>query len=452
MTKNLNLFNTLSNKKEKFVPINDNKVGMYVCGPTVYDFPHIGNARPLVVFDVLFRLLKKIYDKNNITYVRNITDIDDKIIDSSKKKKKSIKELTETITKIFHKDCDYLNCLKPTFEPKATEHIKEMISMVSNLCKDKHAYENEKHVYFSVSSFKEYGKLSNKNSEELVAGSRVEVSKYKKDPLDFVLWKPSETDDPGWDSPWGRGRPGWHLECSVMSEKFLGKNFDIHGGGLDLIFPHHENEIAQSCCANKIDNLANYWVHNGFVTFDKEKMSKSLGNIVAIHKLKENINGQVVRLALLSSHYKQPLDWNEKLIKESQNTLDKWYSQFEKTDSVEFQEDVLHSLLEDLNTPEYISKLHLLYDESSKGNKSSKVKFLSACKLIGLLEEDKESWESFKKSKAHVDENFINQKIKDRHKARKEGNYKLADNIRKELENSGVMIEDKKDQTTWRYK
>ena len=452
MNKNLNFFNTLTNKKEKFVPLNNNKIGMYVCGPTVYDFSHIGNARPLVIFDVLFRLLQSIYGKNKITYVRNITDIDDKIIESSKKKNKGIKELTETITKNFYEDCRYLNCLNPTFEPKATEHIQGMINMVSNLLKYKHAYENEKHVYFSVSSFKKYGRLSNKNSEQLIAGSRVEVSKYKKNPLDFVLWKPSEENDPGWDSPWGRGRPGWHLECSVMSEKFLGKKFDIHGGGLDLVFPHHENEIAQSCCANKTDNFANYWLHNGFVTFDKEKMSKSLGNIVTINKLKENINGQVVRLALLSSHYKQPLDWNEKLIKESQNTLDKWYSQFEKTDSEELSDNVLNSLLEDLNTPEYIAKLHLLYDESSKGNKSSKIKFLSACKQIGLLEEDKKTWENFKKFKAKIDENFITQKIKDRGEARKNGDYKLADSIRKELENSGVIIEDKQDKTAWKYK
>jgi len=452
MTKNLNIFNTLSNKKEKFTPLDNSKVGMYVCGPTVYDFPHIGNARPLVVFDVLFRLLKKVYGENKITYVRNITDIDDKIIESSKKNKKSIDELTKTVTASFHEDCKYLNCLKPSFEPKATEHIEEMISMVANLIKSKHAYENAKHVYFSVSSFKEYGKLSNKNSEQLVAGSRVEISKYKKDPLDFVLWKPSDVNDPGWDSPWGRGRPGWHLECSVMSEKFLGKKFDIHGGGLDLVFPHHENEIAQSRCANKTNNFANYWLHNGFVTFDKEKMSKSIGNIVAIHKLRENINGQVVRLALLSSHYKQPLDWNEKLIKESQNTLNKWYGLFEKTDSEELQDDVLDPLLEDLNTPEYISKLHLLYDESSKGNKSSKAKFLSACQLIGLLEDDKRSWENFKKSKAKVDESFISKKIKDRNNARKQGDYKLADVIRKELENNGVIIEDKQDQTTWKYK
>ena len=380
---------------------------MYVCGPTVYDFPHIGNARPLVVFDVLYRLLQSLYGKNKVTYVRNITDIDDKIIESSKKNKKTIKTLTETITKSFHEDCKYLNCLNPTFEPKATEHIKGMINMVSILLKNNHAYENKKHVYFSVSSFKKYGRLSNKNSEQLISGSRVEVSKYKKDPLDFVLWKPSDENDPGWDSPWGRGRPGWHLECSVMSEKFLGKQFDIHGGGLDLVFPHHENEIAQSCCANKTDNFANYWLHNGFVTFDKEKMSKSIGNIVTISKLRENVNGQVVRLALLSSHYKQPLDWNEKLIKECQSTLEKWYSQFEKVNPEELQDDVLKPLQEDLNTPEYIAKLHSLFEESSKGNKSSKVKFLSACKQIGLLV-DRRSWEEFKKSKVKIDENFIN--------------------------------------------
>jgi len=451
MNKNLNFFNTLSNKKEKFVPINNNKVGMYVCGPTVYDLPHIGNARPLVVFDVLFRLLRSLYGKSKVTYVRNITDIDDKIIESSKKSKKSIKELTETITKSFHEDCEYLNCLNPTFEPKATEHIKEMINMVSNLLKNNHAYENEKHVYFSVSSFKKYGRLSNKNSQELVAGTRVEVSKYKKDPLDFVLWKPSDEKDPGWDSPWGRGRPGWHLECSVMSEKFLGKQFDIHGGGLDLVFPHHENEIAQSCCTNKTENFANYWLHNGFVTFDKEKMSKSIGNIVTINKLRENVNGQVIRLALLSSHYKQPLDWNEKLINQSRNTLDKWYGQFEKINPEDLEDDVLKPLQEDLNTPEYIAKLHSLFEDSSRGNKSSKVKFLSACQQIGLLE-DRQKWENYKKSKVKVDENFINQQIKDRNNARKKGNYELADTIRKELENNGIIIEDKENKTTWKYK
>jgi len=452
MNKQLNIFNTLSGQKEKFVPINKNKVGMYVCGPTVYDFPHIGNARPLVVFDVLYRLLSKIFGKNKVTYVRNITDIDDKIIDSSKKNKVTVDKLTTSITKSFYEDCKYLNCLKPNFEPRATEHIKDMIVMTENLLKNNYAYEKDKHVYFSVNSFKNYGKLSKKNTEELVAGARVEVSKLKKDPLDFVLWKPSSIEDPGWDSPWGRGRPGWHLECSVMSEKFLGKNFDIHGGGLDLIFPHHENEIAQSCCSNKVEKFANYWLHNGYVTFNKEKMSKSLGNIITIEKMRGTINGQVIRLALLSAHYKQPLDWNENLIKESQNTLDKWYTLFEKTTQDDLDDDLLKPLLEDINTPGYISKLHLLYDKASKGDSSSRKLFLAGCKLIGLLEEDLETWKKFKKTKSKIDEKTIKSKIKDRENARKKGNYKLADSIRKELESSGVIIKDKGDKTTWKYK
>ena len=448
----LNLSNTITGKREIFVPINPKKIGMYVCGPTVYDFPHIGNARPLVVFDILYRVLTKLFGKTNVTYVRNITDIDDKIIESSKNKKISIDELTSSITKSFHDDCMYLNCLKPSSEPKATEHIKEMITMTENLLKNNHAYEKDKHVYFSINSFKNYGKLSNKNPEELVAGARVEVSKLKKHPLDFVLWKPSTTEDPGWDSPWGRGRPGWHLECSVMSEKFLGKNFDIHGGGLDLIFPHHENEIAQSCCANKTDKFANFWLHNGYVTFNNEKMSKSLGNIVTIEKMRGAINGQVIRLALLSTHYKQPLDWNENLIKESQNTLDKWYGQFENTKQDDLNEDLLQPLLEDINTPGYISKLHLLYDKASKGDTSSKKLFIAGCRLIGLLDEDLETWKKFKKIKSKIDEKTIENKITDRENARKKGDYKLADDIRKDLESYGVVIEDKEDKTTWRYK
>jgi len=449
MNKQLNIFNTLSGQKEKFIPINKNKVGMYVCGPTVYDFPHIGNARPLVVFDVLYRLLLNIFGKNKVTYVRNITDIDDKIIESSKKNKIPIDMLTTSTTKSFHDDCKYLNCLKPSFEPKATEHIKGMIAMTERLLKNKNAYEKDKHVYFSVNSFKNYGKLSKKNTEELVAGARVEVSKLKKNPLDFVLWKPSSSEDPGWDSPWGRGRPGWHLECSVMSEKFLGKNFDIHGGGLDLVFPHHENEIAQSCCANKVEKFSNYWLHNGYVTFNKEKMSKSLGNIITIEKMRGTINGQVIRLALLSTHYKQPLDWNKNLLEESKNTLDKWYTQFEKITQNDLDDDLLKPLLEDINTPGYISKLHLLYDKASKGDSSSKKLFLAGCKLIGLLEEDLETWKKFKKTKSKIDEKTIKSKIKDRENARKKGNYKLADSIRKELESSGVIIKDKGDKTTW---
>ena len=291
-----------------------------------------------------------------------------------------------------------------------------------------------------------------KNPDELVAGGRGEVSKSKKHPLDFVLWKPSVTEDPGWVSPWGRGRPGWHLECSVMSEKFLGKNFDIHGGGLDLIFPHHENEIAQSCCANEVEKFANYWIHNGYVTFNKEKMSKSLGNIVTIEKMRKTINGQVIRLALLSSHYKQPLDWNENLIKESQSTLDKWYTQFENTKDDNLNQDLLEPLLEDLNTPGYIAKLHSLYDKASKGDNSSKKLFLAGCKIIGLLEEDLATWQKFKKTRSRIDEKTIQNKINDRDRARKKGDYKLADSIRKQLDNSGVVIEDKGDKTIWKYK
>ena len=279
---NLYLSNSLTRKKEIFKPINPEKISLYACGPTVYDKPHVGNARALVIFDLLFRILKEIYGKNKVTYVRNITDIDDKIIEVSKKRGIEIVELTSEITKEFHLNCTSLFCMKPTLEPKATDHVNEMISMIDNLMKLNAAYENNGHVYFSVSSFKNYGKLSNKRIDELKIGARVDISDLKKDPLDFVLWKPSNKDEPGWNSPWGRGRPGWHLECSVMSEKYLGSQFDIHGGGLDLIFPHHENEIAQSCVNNRTEIFANYWVHNGFVTFDKEKMSKSLGNISTI--------------------------------------------------------------------------------------------------------------------------------------------------------------------------
>ena len=449
---NLNLTNSLTNKKEIFNPINPGKASLYACGPTVYDSPHVGNARALVVFDLLFRILIELYGEKKVTYVRNITDIDDKIIEASKYKKISISDLTQKITEKFHNDCKNLFCLSPSKEPKATDYVDEMIKMTEKLIKKKAAYEIKGHVYFSVSSFKNYGKLSNKKPDDLKSGARVEVSKLKNDPLDFVLWKPSDTNDPGWDSPWGRGRPGWHLECSVMSEKFLGKNFDIHGGGLDLIFPHHENEIAQSCCANKVEKFANYWLHNGYVTFNKEKMSKSLGNIITIEKMRKTINGQVIRLALLSSHYKQPLDWNENLIKESQNTLDKWYTQFEKNKEDVLNQDLLEPLLEDINTPGYIAKLHLLFDKASKGDNSSKKLFLAGCKLIGLLEEDLETWNKFKKARSKVDEKTIQSKIKDRDLARKKGDYKLADNIRKELESKGVIIEDKDKKTIWKYK
>jgi len=449
MNHNLKLTNSLTRKKELFKPISPENITMYACGPTVYDNPHVGNARTLVVFDILYRVLKKLF--TNVKYVRNITDVDDKIIEASKNKKISINEITKNVTKVFHKNCKSLNCLVPTNEPRATDHIQEMVEMTKSLIKKNFAYSVEGHVYFSVSTFKEYGKLSNKNLDELKAGSRIEISKLKKNPMDFVLWKPSLPDDPGWESPWGRGRPGWHLECSVMSEKYLGKNFDIHGGGLDLIFPHHENEIAQSCCNNSTEKFSNYWVHNGFVTINKEKMSKSLGNIVSISDAVDKYSGQVVRLALLSAHYSQPLDWNEKLLEEQKSIIEKWYQMYDETNE-EISLDIIETLLDDLNSPGFIAKIHELYVSAKKGDEQSKKSFNSACKLIGLFNLNKDEWEKFKKIKIDISETFILKKINDRLIAKQKGDFKLADQIRNELLSKGVVIEDQKDKTIWKLK
>jgi cysteinyl-tRNA synthetase len=446
----IKLNNSLTRKKELFKPINSKNITMYACGPTVYDNPHVGNARTLVVFDTLFRVLKMIYG-DNIKYVRNITDIDDKIIEMAKKKNLPIEKITKEVTDIFHKDCKSLNCLKPTVEPRATKHIKEMIKMTSSLINKNFAYENKGHVYFSVSSFKNYGKLSNKNLDELKTGVRVEISELKKNPMDFVLWKPSEGNEPGWDSPWGKGRPGWHLECSVMSEKYLGKKFDIHGGGLDLIFPHHENEIAQSCCNSSTDNLANYWIHNGFVTMNKEKMSKSLGNSVTISDAVKKYTGQVVRLTLLSAHYSQPLDWNDEILNSQKNTINKWYNLYEDT-SEENLLDISDSLLDDLNTPGFIAKIHELYSNAQNGNKKSKSLFNSACRLIGLFNVNKIEWENLKKIKFDISEDFIIKKINERKEAKENRDYVLADKIRKELLSKGIIIEDQKNKTNWKFK
>ena len=447
---NLLLTNSLTKKKEIFKPINQNKISMYACGPTVYDSPHVGNARSLVVFDVLFRVLKFIYG-SKVNYVRNITDVDDKIIEASKQKNKNIKEITNEITKIFHQNCESLNCLKPTVEPKATDHIKEMITMSLSLIEKGFAYVNQGHVYFDINSFKDYGKLSNKNLDELKSGSRIEVSDLKKHPMDFVLWKPSkDIEDLGWESPWGRGRPGWHLECSVMSEKYLGKHFDIHGGGLDLIFPHHENEIAQSCSNNNSKSFANYWIHNGFVTINNEKMSKSLGNIITISEAVSKFSGQVVRLALLSAHYSQPLDWNDQLLRNQESVLNKWYSLY--TDVKENNFDIDEILLDDLNTPGFIAKIHELYNSASKGNNEKKIKFNQACRLLGLFNVSKNEWENFKKKKIKVSEKYIMEKIDARSKAKDKGDFTLADKIREELLSNGILIEDQKDKTIWKYK
>ena len=453
MNKDIFLSNSLGNKKEKFVPINKNKIGIYVCGPTVYDDSHIGNARPLVIFDILYRVLKCKFGEKTVTYVRNITDIDDKIIQSSNEKKISTQELTKKITKNFHEDCAYLGCQKPTFEPKATENISLMIEMINKLIQNGYAYLNNLHIYFEVKKFKDYGKLSNKNLDELIAGSRVEVSENKKNPEDFVLWKPSKDNEPFWESPWGKGRPGWHLECSVMSKKYLGDKFDIHGGGRDLIFPHHENEIAQSRCANDTKVFANYWIHNGFITMSNEKMAKSQGNILKTMDLKKKINGQVLRLALMSAHYKQSLDWNDKLLEDSKSTIDKWYQMFVSIkNKIKIPETMLLPLCDDLNTPGYIGNLHKLFDKANSGNSKDKEIFVSACNFVGLLNETKEQWLEFKKTRSSISENEILSKINLRNKARESKDYGFADKIRKELLDKGVLIEDKNGKTIWKYK
>ena len=443
------LTNNLTNKKELFTPKDKTNVGMYVCGPTVYDDPHIGNARPLVIFDILFKLLKNNFSK--VTYVRNITDIDDKIIKSSQEQKISTKELTEKVTSSFLKDCEFLNCEDPTHQPKATEHINLMIQMINDLIKKGFAYENKKHVYFEVKKFSDYGKLSNKNLEDLIAGSRVEISENKKNSEDFVLWKPSNNDEPAWDSPWGKGRPGWHLECSAMSKKFLGNEFDIHGGGIDLIFPHHENEIAQSRCANDTKVFANYWVHNAFITMSNEKMAKSQGNILKIKSFRNKISGQIIRLALISAHYKQPLDWNDKLLSNCESTLDKWYKVYSSSSkSIKVPDEILKPLYEDLNTPGYIANLHKLFEKANKGENVDL--FISACKFIGLMNENAEEWNEFKKKRVSITDREIENMLSLRDKARENKNYKEADRIRDELLDKGVLIEDKDGKTLWKFK
>ena len=453
MNKDIFLTNNLSNKKEKFIPLDQNNVGMYVCGPTVYDNPHIGNARPLVIFDILYKVLKSKYGHNKITYIRNITDVDDKIIKSSKEKNISILDLTNSVIAEFDDDCNYLNLENPSQQPKATEHIDLMIEMINSLINKGFAYEANNHVYFEVSKFSDYGKLSNKKLEDLISGSRVEVSKNKKKSEDFVLWKPSINDEPFWDSPWGKGRPGWHLECSAMSKKYLGNVFDIHGGGIDLIFPHHENEIAQSRCVNDTKVFANYWVHNAFITMSNEKMAKSTGNILKIKDFKDNTDGQVLKLALMSAHYKQPLDWNEKLLEDCKNTIDKWYEVYKvlKDKSV-LNEDILSPLYDDLNTPGYIANLHKLYDKALKGNDADKNLFVTACNFIGILNKTKEEWLEFKKKKLSITEADILKKIELRNKAREDKDYKQADLIRDELLDKGVLIEDKDGKTIWKFK
>ena len=449
------LFNTLSGNKERLEAINPKHLKIYACGPTVYNYAHIGNARMAVVFDTLVRTLRVIYPK--VTYVSNITDIDDKIIEVAREQNTAITSITEKYTQIYNDDMLKLNVLAPDIQPKATEYIAEMIELISELIEKDFAYKKEGHVLFHVPTYENYGKLSKRNREEQIAGSRVEVAPFKKDPADFVLWKPSTDDQPGWDSPWGVGRPGWHTECSAMSKKTLGLPFDIHGGGRDLIFPHHENEIAQSCCtsANKEepDSYAKYWMHNGFVTINGEKMAKSLGNIILVKDLAENFHGEVIRLALLSSHYRQGLDWNEKVIHQANKLINKLYQIKDDLDDIDVSDtnnlDTISILMDDLNTPGLITELNRIvkeYNSSSSEREVIKNKLHLIGSVLGILEDDSfnEVSEEFK--------NKINELISKRSEAKKNKDFELADSIREQLIELGVEINDLSDGTEWKLK
>ena len=453
----LQIFNTLNSKKEVFKPIDKNHIKIYACGPTVYNFAHIGNARMAVVFDTFVRTLRTIYPK--VTYVSNITDIDDKIIEAAKEQNAEISEITQKYTQIYNEDMSILNVLEPDIQPKATEYIPEMIQLIEDLINKEFAYEKNGHVLFHVPAYSMYGKLSNRNREEQIAGSRVEIAPFKKDPSDFVLWKPSDDTQPGWDSPWGFGRPGWHTECSAMSEKTLGLPFDIHGGGRDLIFPHHENEIAQSCCStaniDEPDSYAKYWMHNGFVTIDGEKMSKSLGNIILVRDLAQDHHGEVIRLALLSSHYRQGLDWNEKIIHQAKKLLNKIYAILDDLKSVNIGESNstnskdISILLDDLNTPGIIAELNKIakdYNSDTSDKKLVKSKLLLIGSVLGVFQD-----QSFNKISDDIREK-VEDLITKRNQAKKDRNFDLADEIRNELNALDIEIKDTSDGTSWNLK
>jgi len=458
----LKIHNTLGNAKEEFVPVDSSHVRIYACGPTVYDYAHIGNARMAVVNDLLVRLLRRLYPK--VTYVSNITDIDDKIIEAAQNAKAPFQELTRKFEKIYNEDMFALGVFLPDVQPRATEYIEDMIGLTKKLIETKYAYEKDGHVLFHVPSFKKYGCLSKRDRDEQILGSRVEVAPYKKDPTDFVLWKPSPDPLPGWDSPWGFGRPGWHLECSAMSEKTLGLPFDIHSGGMDLTFPHHENEIAQSCGAhNKIDDpryFAKYWFHNGFVIVDGEKMSKSIGNIKLVHDLINNYHGEVLRLTLLSAHYRQPLNWTINSINQNSAMLERLYRGVKELNKIEADseeygvpDNIMEALCDDLNTPKALAELNLLVNSistvSADEKKKIKGKILATGKLIGILQEDPDKWLGYGYSES-LDKKTIENLIKKRNEARRNKNFTLADTIRDELKNKKIEIEDTKDGTIWR--
>ncbi len=456
----LYLTNTLTRQKEAFEPLDPSNVRMYVCGPTVYDYAHLGNARPIVVFDTLYRLLKRHYPK--VTYARNITDVEDKILARAKERNISIKELTTATTEIFHQDMAHLNALPPDAEPRATDYIPHMIALIEKLIASGHAYEAEGHVLFAVATMPDYGKLSRRSRDELIAGARVEVAPYKKDPADFVLWKPAPQDGEGWASPWGHGRPGWHIECSAMADDLLGETFDIHGGGLDLIFPHHENEIAQSSCAHCGKPPAKYWVHNGFLIVNGEKMSKSLGNFFTVHELLEEAPGEALRLTLLSAHYRQPCDFTKEALANAKAALDKWYGALRSVQNIPVMpakaavpEAIEAALLDDLNTPLAIAHIHELAGElnraaTDEAKASAKATLLAAGEALGLLQQDAESWFKGAAKAGGPTDAEIETQIAARAAAKKAKDFGQADSIRKALADQGIVLEDGPSGTIWK--
>ena len=458
----LKIHDTLSRQKVDFQPLDDTHVKMYVCGPTVYDYAHIGNARPVIVFDVLARLLRQLYPK--VTYVRNITDVDDKINARSIESGEDIRTITERTANIFHQDMAALGAEMPDVEPRATDHIDQMIVMIEDLIAKNHAYVNDGHVLFSVPSMPDYGKLSNLDKREIVAGARVDIAPYKNDPQDFVLWKPSEPDLPGWDSPWGRGRPGWHIECSAMSREHLGDQFDIHGGGQDLIFPHHENEIAQSKCSLGHDAFAKYWMHNGYLMSEGEKMSKSLGNFYTVHDLLEEFPGEAIRLTLLKTHYRQPLDFTKNGISEAKRELDGFYGALRgipqediSSDSVEMAEyELLNILKDDLNTPAAIAELHKQVREINRAGDDLMVqrqkKLRHDAAVLGLLQQDPEDWFKWQpeSAKGGLSDDDIDTLIGERTEARTAKDFARSDEIRDQLAAENIVLEDGADGTIWR--
>ena len=454
----LSLYNSMTRSKQPFQPIDSERVTMYVCGPTVYNRVHIGNARPAVVFDTLYRLLMSLYP--NVQYARNITDIDDKIMKTAAELGEDISVLSTRYAQAYFDDMQALNNLPPTIVPYATQHIPEMIDMISRLVAKEHAYESEGHVLFAVQSMADYGKLSGRSLDDMLAGARVEVASYKKYAGDFVLWKPSADGEPGWDSPWGRGRPGWHLECSAMIEKHLGDSIDIHGGGQDLIFPHHENEIAQSCCAHDGKPFANVWMHNGFINIEGEKMSKSLGNFRMVNDLLEQYPGEVLRYVILSAHYRSEQHFGKDLLDSAWRSLDALYGFLRTqvgTESAVVDIADTHAyaaLLDDLNTPVAISELHKLAREMNAADgdalAEAKGRLLAVAGLMGLLQQDPEQWFTHSRGGSDISAEEIEVLIAKRNQAKVDKDYAGADGVREELKAMGVVLEDSREGTKWR--